>query len=411
MKNISNELENAFNKELNLIKNDLYYQQVEFKIASETTYVRMDVLYKPLEILAGDSYSIRKSHNDKIVFFLLDAMGKGVSASITATSSTILLNYIFNQMNAQKNFEFKRWIQRFLDYIKGDLLDNESLSITFFSYDKKTTKVEYASFGMPAFLIEGEDFSFKKIKSNNMPICKYSDTFKINSFISHGMKKALIYTDGLCENKLENGKFYKEQMYQDFIDSYNIVDFTKKVREQVTNKDDDLTLIYINSITLYNQFHKINMLTNKVALDEVLIQISNFVKSNGASIKNQSEISLALSELLTNALEHGVYGISNSKKSFLIENGDFDSYMKEAEVKYKDKHIQVEYSIREEGESRIFVCRINDGGKGFDTKILKDLVVNPQSFNGRGIMIIKKLIDRMYYNETGNTIVMRKYLD
>jgi anti-sigma regulatory factor (Ser/Thr protein kinase) len=56
----------------------------------------------------------------------------------------------------------------------------------------------------------------------------------------------------------------------------------------------------------------------------------------------------------------------------------------------------------------MFICKVTDPGLGFDVRELRQLVVNPKSFNGRGIMIIKKLLDRFYYNEQGNSITLRK---
>lgn len=75
-KNMNSELENAFNKELNIIKNDFYYQQLELNRGSFTRIVRLDISYSPMEILSGDSYSIRKSDGDKIAFFLWMLWGK-----------------------------------------------------------------------------------------------------------------------------------------------------------------------------------------------------------------------------------------------------------------------------------------------------------------------------------------------
>ena len=44
------------------------------------------------------------------------------------------------------------------------------------------------------------------------------------------------------------------------------------------------------------------------------------------------------------------------------------------------------------------------------TKVLKELVINPQNVNGRGFMIIKKLLDHFYFNEKGNAITIQKFV-
>ncbi len=410
IKKINSELKNAFDKELSLIKNDLYYQEVEVFRDSKRSFIRYDVMYKPLEILTGDSYSIRRVGDDKIVFFLLDAMGKGISASITAMTSTTLLNYIFDQMKVQKNFEFKRWVKRFVDYIKGDLLENEMLSIILTSYNKKDAFFEYASFGMPAFLFVDEKNNLIKIKSNNPPISLYSDDFKIDGLNVKKIKKALFYTDGLCENRLKDGTFYKDKMYEDFIKSNDIVDFKNFVNKKIDTKNDDLAFIHIDTATYESSFITKTLFANMESIDNALLEISDYLSEVGLNSKLSSQILLAMSELLNNALEHGVFKITNLKKSYLIENGLYDDELKRLESLYKDKSIKVKYMVKNYNNSRVFIARIEDFGDGFDVRKLKNLVVEKDKLNGRGILIVKKLVDRLYYNEAGNSVTIKKYI-
>jgi len=411
MKNIDSEMENAFNKELNLIHNDMYYQQVEINKNEKRIFVRYDIMYKPLEILGGDSYSIRKTNDGKVIAFILDAMGKGISASITATTSTALLNYIFDQMQRQNDFEFERWIKRYIGFIKDNLLDNEMLSGVFTCYDREASSFEYASFGMPSFLMLNIDGTFSKIKSNNAPISKYMSEYKIDTMIVEGMKKALFYTDGLCENSMKDGTLYKEKMYKDFLESSNILDFKKRFNRRVPKKSDDVLLFYIDVLMYNEDFIYKEIPASREAISEALLEISKYMQAQGAELKNLSELSLALSELLMNSLEHGIFNIDIKSKNSMIEKGKYDDILSEFEEKYQDRHIRIRYAVMEENEEKVFVARISDGGKGFDVKLLKNLVVNSQNFNGRGIMIVKKLLDMLYYNEKGNTITIRKLLN
>lgn len=410
-KNMNSELENAFNKELNIIKNDLYYQQIERSVGGIDTLLRFDMFYKPMEILSGDSYSLRKCYDGKIVLFLIDAMGKGISASLTATSSTTLLNYIFNQMQHSKNFEFKTWIQRYIEYIKEDLLDNEMIAIVFAMYDRATSRCEYASFGMPAMLAIDAKEDLIKAKSNNMPISKYTEDFTINSIDVAHMKRILIYTDGLCENKLTNGEFYKNYLYEDFKQSDCITDFMKLVDSRLDDKQDDIAYFYINSVSLEVAWIDKNINGSRYEVDVLLQEVRQYVTSFGADVKCASEIVLAMSELLLNAVEHGLYGLSKEEKAKLIEEGEFDDMLDVLETKFIDKKISIKYCMRERAEKVMFIARISDFGKGFDVRELRQLVLNPRSFNGRGIMIARKLLDRFYYNEQGNSITIRKYLN
>jgi len=62
------------------------------------------------------------------------------------------------------------------------------------------------------------------------------------------------------------------------------------------------------------------------------------------------------------------------------------------------------------GSKELFEATIKDEGEGFDPKILKNIVINGAKFNGRGFVIIRKLLDHFYFNEKGNAITIQKFL-
>ena len=57
---------------------------------------------------------------------------------------------------------------------------------------------------------------------------------------------------------------------------------------------------------------------------------------------------------------------------------------------------------------RAVVVRVTDEGSGFDPRQLPDPTQNPHRMRsgGRGIFLIRKLMDRVEFNERGNSITM-----
>ena len=110
------------------------------------------------------------------------------------------------------------------------------------------------------------------------------------------------------------------------------------------------------------------------------------------------EVAAAFREMLINAMEHG---------------GKFDPA----------QHVEVGY-VR---TSRMVLCKIKDPGTGFSLEELKHSAIsNPldQPFlhmaerenrgmrpGGFGILMSKKLVDDLIYNEKGNEVLLIKYLD
>ncbi len=69
-----------------------------------------------------------------------------------------------------------------------------------------------------------------------------------------------------------------------------------------------------------------------------------------------------------------------------------------------NKFVTVKYEIGEKGLRVI----IKDSGDGFDTKNISVPVGNEalEWISGRGIYIMKKFSDAMYYNEKGNEVML-----
>ena len=114
---------------------------------------------------------------------------------------------------------------------------------------------------------------------------------------------------------------------------------------------------------------------------------------------------LGLSELLTNAIEHGNLEISYDDKTVLIEN---DNWLNEVEARlempeYKDRMASIE--IQRSGNELRYIVR--DGGKGFDWQKYVDLDPERAFDNhGRGIITAKMYsFDGLEYRGNGNEVI------
>jgi anti-sigma regulatory factor (Ser/Thr protein kinase)/ActR/RegA family two-component response regulator len=121
-------------------------------------------------------------------------------------------------------------------------------------------------------------------------------------------------------------------------------------------------------------------------------------EASGLPDAETEEVAGAFREILVNAMEHG---------------GKFDP----------DKHVEVSY-VR---TRRMILCKVKDPGTGFSLDELKHSALsNPpdQPFlhlterenmglrpGGFGILMTKKLVDDLIYNDKGNEVLLIKYLD
>jgi len=215
----------TYKKELAIIKNEV----------NKIDGFKCDAVFKPRDILSGDSYSIRK-FNDKILAFIVDGMGKGISASVTAMMSCAYINYLIDKSIAS----LEELIKKYMEFIQKNLLDEEVVSIGFLLFGKK---IEYALFSMPPILYS-IDNEILKLRSNNPPLGKWSKNVDISIIDSTNIKKLLFYSDGLSENRIKNSnKPYMSELLDDFKLSKDIKEF-EKIREFKTYQEDDVTYIF-----------------------------------------------------------------------------------------------------------------------------------------------------------------------
>jgi CheY-like chemotaxis protein/anti-sigma regulatory factor (Ser/Thr protein kinase) len=119
------------------------------------------------------------------------------------------------------------------------------------------------------------------------------------------------------------------------------------------------------------------------------------------------QLSTALSEALTNAIEHGNLELDSRLRE--DEDGAYHKLgqQRAAEVPYCDRKVRVTSKLTPSDAK--FVIR--DDGPGFDPTSLPD-PTDPENLlkpSGRGIMLIRTFLDHVTFNDKGNEITMVKY--
>lgn len=103
--------------------------------------------------------------------------------------------------------------------------------------------------------------------------------------------------------------------------------------------------------------------------------------SKDFSEKEISDTKLVIDELITNAIEHG---------------NQFDD----------SKKVVILYKFKETENSIILILEIEDEGKGFSIEKLKEPDISGE--RGRGIFIVRKIVDRLEYFNNGKRVVVYK---
>ncbi|WP_114417195.1 ATP-binding protein [Marinospirillum perlucidum] len=114
---------------------------------------------------------------------------------------------------------------------------------------------------------------------------------------------------------------------------------------------------------------------------------------------------IGLTELLTNALEHGNLGITSKEKSQLLQAGKYYQHLEKCIKATPRQKLALQLEVfKNQTETRI---SIKDQGQGFDYKNHQEQQNLQPAISGQGIKIARELcFDQINYTEGGTKVTV-----
>lgn len=391
----------AFAKELNILRNDFYYQMIDSAHVS-----LVDFLYQPLDLISGDAYTARRIDENRTFYLIVDGMGKGLSASLTAMIMTSFINHIIDKMIEYESFSLEILIKESMAYMRPILLEEEAVAVDYILFDTAYDSLQYAKFAMPASLMQDKAHNIIKIKSNNPPLSKYQQAYKVDECNVKDIDKFLFFSDGIVENMTsDNITTYADYIEHDFKQSFTREDLKTKFFEKIDTAEDDITLIFINRIPFEEAINYEKSFTTSLGdVDKA----SEWYEELWAKLTDNREITykagVVFTELYMNAYEHGNLGIDSATKHQLLDDDVYFETLQEKELNC-NKKIDVKVSKLSYNSSNYVITQITDEGEGFDTQILSEIFRNSKAFNGRGVYVSRTNSLGIYYSSQGTSVL------
>jgi two-component system, HptB-dependent secretion and biofilm response regulator len=399
--------DDAYKKQIKILRDDLSHKRLGGFL--------FESFYKPLDILSGDIYGLIKISEKASFAYIVDAMGKGLSASVTAVISASFINSAVDEAKESGEFDFKKVIERYQSFIKKQINEDEMVCAVFVCMDDSSGKLEIANFSMPEVLILFESGELLTKRANNKPITSYFDGVNIESVEMLGVTNLLISSDGLKDSFLDGGGVYRERMYEDFTSSPTKNIFLKKVFHSIQNPQDDVAFIFVSryepTVVKKAEFSILPSIAHTVhCMDtEMKSALAGYFDN-----KTLMQVEYALNELLMNALEHGTLNITYLQKHALLESHDYEEFLENAlsaltDLENKKIVVRVEEILIK--KNKAVIINVKDSGRGFDVATtLKALSLDKNiRLNGRGILMSDSVLDALFYNESGNEVSIIKF--
>lgn len=291
--------------------------------------------------------------------------------------------------------------------------------------------------GVPdAYLLNHSTQAIKSIKSCHLPLGVVGNAQFNDEFTEYCMgigDRLFLWSDGILESRNEHGEMYgEERLLANFtkgITQDSLFDAIKKsVNEFVgdSGHDDDTTMIELKMVAESelqctapavkksvscrpsDWSMKYELGTSSLKNFNPLPSLMNTMMEVPALRSMSGQLFTVISELYTNALEHGVLQLDSSIKT---SHEGFVEYYKQKALRLEALtvgHITVKMTQSSvDGDAGILTLEVEDSGAGFDFSELSSSLDAPGSakLSGRGIPLINTLCHSLEYYGCGNRVI------
>lgn len=389
--------------------------------------VEINVKCIPAEDIGGDIIEIVKVDEKKVIIFLADISGHGVSAAMTANALKVLFREVSETIG-----EPVKILQYINKMMYKNMLQDDLIAAFCGLVDLGQMTITYCLNGLPQPIIyrNGEVI---RLVPTGFPLGIF-EVFDGKSSIFQIQRgdMLILFSDGVTEIRSESGEIFGNIGLERCLNNrpftvHTLIDHiltSAAVFQQRNSFQDDIIILaasFYDDKSVPSKTSRSNTYnfptksmckgkTKFLFIDEVVAFFQNFITEKTRIPKEElGWLKIVLFELVLNAIEHGNLKLTEYKNN--SEFYDSEEYWKifnerMMSEEYGNKEVVVECDVNED-EIRITV---QDEGDGFDTtsiqKPVSDETVSKPS--GRGIALVRMNVDKLMYNYKGNAVTIIK---
>ncbi len=405
-------------------------------IADNVALNTIHTLLKPAELFSGDVLLTAYSPSGDLNVLMGDFTGHGLAAALGAMPAS----EVFRAMTS-KGFSTQQILAGINSKLLTVLPTGMFLATQFVTISNSLDYVSICNCGMPdvLFLQTGSNKIKYRTSSQCMPLGISRDV-DYNEFIEvvkiSSDDRILLVTDGLTEavnsdkeqfgvSRLEDA-ITKREDDESFIDSISrslhkfcgdssqmdditlaeipcIPDLLQKIKPEQLNKNRAIAsstdMVGNNAVVFSLALHGRRLCD----ADPIPLLLSHIHEIEGLS-EHRRLLFTILTELYTNAVDHGVLGLDSSIKD---GKDGFTHYFTEREErldKLTDGYVRITVSSYPTLDGGEMMIKVEDSGPGFDFSHLKCDSSDISRLSGRGIQLLSELCRSVTYLKPGNKV-------
>ena len=401
------------------------------KIAHEGSLNAPNIRYRlsPMAIFNGDVLLAAMRPNGNLCVLLGDFTGHGLAAAIGAMP----LSQTFYSMVA-KGFSISDMLVEMNHKLKEILPVGVFCCAVMIDMDFRNKQVEVWNGGMPdSYLFHPKRGSITAIASSHVAL----GIFPANQFVAktsmHRMDDGdslYLWSDGIIEAENPQSEMFGEQRLKDIFfknqqpDSlYDEINATVDRFIANSNSSDDLSIAEVtmvdgallqkNSLPAARVFYpakpadfvfSFEFGADSLRHSEPLHLLYKVLSGLPGLQAYSKDLFTVLSELYSNALEHGVLRLASSLKS--SHQGFSDYYVQRGErlQDLEQGFVRFEISYRYANNDSHLTVIVSDSGEGFDVSALQSEPTDLARYSGRGLPLVRAFCQSVEYLGKGNQV-------
>jgi CheY-like chemotaxis protein len=393
-------------------------------------------LLKPAELFSGDVLLSAYSPSGDLNVLMGDFTGHGLAAALGAMPASEVFRAMTN-----KGYSTQQILSAINSKLLGLLPTGMFMATQFITVANTLDHVSVCNCGMPDILfLDGNNSEIKhRVSSNGIPLgisdeIEFSDLIEIIN-VNHG-DKILLTTDGVIEavnkNKEQFGIHKLEQAILNAPAKGSVIEYISRSLNDhcgSASQADDISLAEIPCSSellpnlnreLAKAIHKADsaydpnfegaiefVLTlhgNRLCDADPIPLLINHINEIDGLGSHRRVLYTIMTELYSNALDHGVLGLNSSLKN---SQDGFTQYFTEREKRLEtlaDGYIRISLSSHLSPSGGEITITISDSGSGFDYKNYQCDNSDESRLFGRGLQLIKELCSSLNFLEPGNQV-------
>jgi CheY-like chemotaxis protein len=381
----------------------------------------------PMSVFNGDILLAAKRPLGGMNVFLGDFTGHGLSASIGA----LPVSDIFFGMTA-KGFELYEIVKELNNRLKSVLPVGFFCCAIAAEIDFEDNNIKVWNGGLPdAYLINKHTAEVEEIKSNHLPLGiigeeKFQAKMDVRPF--NDGDSLFLYSDGVIESENEAGELFGlDRLLVSICDGASRGEAFDRVTEAVkafrktTEQGDDITYMEIKNhkerdVQAYEEVDEVfrndgpsdsclNMELGPRSLKNYnpLPSISQHLMEIGNLRSYRTQVMTIITELYSNALEHGVLGLGSELKKSADGFAEYYRQREDKLTKLEHGYINIKVTHKNLDSGGQLELIFEDSGQGFDYKTMQDKA-SSSKLSGRGYPLVIRLAESVEFFNNGSSV-------